>query len=1085
MKKNAAFRVFQASAGSGKTYTLVKEYLKLCLKSEADVSNFKTILAMTFTNAAANEMKERIVSDLCGIINSTEPQGIEADLINELEIADGQLKQNAQRLLTAIMHDYSSFCVCTIDAFVQKISRSFAHDLGLSSQYMVSIDNTEMANVVVENIGTQISDDNAFLAKIVQDFCKNQFDIGRSNDLEDKLGTFVVKLMTEKAYQRDENNNIHNLEQYEETDKFLKEKVKGFENKMRECLNRFRAFESSNGLSMADYYYTTTGFASYFNKIANKEFTEPGKRFLDAADQGAWYSSSAERRFSKPELEEMTNELKPILKSILQLFDNDYPAYVFYSSQRKLLCMYALRAKIREEFQKISDEDEIVHISEFNKLINGVLGDYSVPFIYERVGETYRHVFVDEFQDTSVMQWQNLLPLIDNGLSTDSMSMIVGDGKQSIYRFRSGEVGQLVSLPEIFALPDDERQKYFEQYQDNLKAHFGFTQLDTNRRSFQNVVKFNNDFFEKTYKKLSVEHQRVYIDKDNAFGKEVSVAQKTFKKDEGFVQMQLYDPEEKAFCFEAIEKLIIELLDKGYGYGDIAILTRKSSFGSSIANYLNDKNIPVVSRDSILLKSSDKVRLLANTLRYLIEKENAAVVANEIFLWHLVSEREFSGDVSLIFDKVKEITKGEIDLETVLGIGEPGLLSGLMAKATCLYDLCASLVRIFGFDAIDDAFLNSFMEEVFKWQNGVRESIIDFLDFWGKKQNILSIESVGTNAVNIMTIHKSKGLQFPVVIYPKAIVDLDERIQGNSNSEEVWVKPEDLGFEAIPNLEKVLLSLDKKVKLMGEKAIAISENDDNGNRLDNLNLLYVAFTRAIQRLYVFAENSEKENVIKDYMQLDCLPEGVSVSEDGLLLQMGNPDFQKPKHDEKKTDEVVLIGETQGDLASCDWFSKIDVDSDPTMLWMSPDDKLSPSEWGELVHEMLSKIATADDIDRALQPYILEGVIDEETSIILKDKMMQMMVDPIVGKAFAKEARVKNECEILSDGKILRPDRYAELPDEIVLLDYKTGKKDPKHHRQLKDYIVALREMVQKDIHAYLVYLAEPIEVEEVVMDTLF
>ena len=537
MNANAAFRVYQASAGSGKTYTLVKEYLKLCLKSEAHVNNFKTILAMTFTNAAANEMKERIVSDLNNIINSTEPKGIEADLIHELEIDDAQLKHNAQLLLQSIIHDYSSFCVCTIDAFVQKLSRSFAHDLGLSSQYMVSIDGKEMSNAVVESLGSQISDDNAFLAKIVTDFCKNQFDSDHSSNLEEKLGSFVVKLMTEKAYQRDENNNIHNLEQYEETDKFLKDKVKGFEDKMRECLNQFRAFESRNGLSMADYYYTTTGFASYFNKIAKKEFTEPGKRFLEAADQGVWYSNSAERRFSKAELEEMTSELKPILKLILQLFDDDYPAYVFYSSQRKLLCMYALRAKIREEFQKISDEDEIVHISEFNKLINNVLGDYSVPFIYERVGETYRHVFVDEFQDTSVMQWQNLLPLIDNGLSTDSMSMIVGDGKQSIYRFRSGEVGQLVSLPEIFALPDDERQKYFKQYQDNLKAHFGFTQLGTNRRSFQNIIKFNNDFFEKTYTKLSAEHQRVYVDQCNKYGKKVSVFQETSKPEEGYKKL--------------------------------------------------------------------------------------------------------------------------------------------------------------------------------------------------------------------------------------------------------------------------------------------------------------------------------------------------------------------------------------------------------------------------------------------------------------------------------------------------------------------------------------------------------------------
>lgn len=1085
MKGNTAFRVFQASAGSGKTYTLVKEYLKLCLKSESDVANFRTILAMTFTNAAANEMKERIVSDLCNIIGSAEPEGIEADLVEELRITDTQLKKNAQSLLTCIMHDYSSFCVCTIDAFVQKISRSFVHELGLSSQYTVSIDDNEMANAVVESMGAQISDDNAFLSQIVSDFCKNQFDNDRSNNLQENLISFIEKLMAEKAYQRDENNNIHDLEQYQATDKFLKEKAEAFEGKMKDCLDQFKAFERRNDLSIQDYYYTTGSFAAYFNKIAKKNYEDPGVRFINAANQGAWYSKVAEKRFSTSELDRLTNELTPILQSVLQLIENERASYLFYNSQRDMLCMYALRTRIREEFQRISDEDEIVHISEFNKMINNVLGDYSVPFIYEKVGETYRHVFVDEFQDTSIMQWQNLLPLIDNGLSTNEMSMVVGDGKQSIYRFRSGEVGQLVSLPEIFALPNDERHDAFAQYQENLKSHFGFSQLDTNRRSFQNIIKFNNDFFEKTYKELSEEHQRVYIDKNEEFGKEVSVAQKTFKAKEGFVQVQLYDPKDKEFCYGAIEKLIVDLLGKGYKYGDIAILTRKSDFGSMIANYLNDKKIPIVSRDSILLKSSDKVRLLVNTLRYLIDRSNEIVVANEIYLWHLVNDADNADDVTQIFDSVKAIAKGEADIEAVLGLGESGLLAEVLSKATCLYDLCASLERLFGFNSLNDAFLDFFMEEVFKWQSGLTESITDFLAFWDKKQDKLSIESAEANAVNIMTIHKSKGLQFPVVIYPKAITDLDYRLGGNSKAEEIWVKPEDLGFEPIPNLEKVLFKLTKEVEKMGSLAFDYYQKEVQDNRLDNLNLLYVAFTRAMQRLYVLAEDSDKNNVIQEYLNLETLPEGMMVEADHKLLQFGNPDFQKPVPKEENAEKVTVIGNVERDLASCDWFGKINVDSNPSMFWMSPDDKLSPSEWGELVHEILSKIETADDIDRALQPYLLEGIIDEDTATMLKDKMLQMMNNPIICKAFADDAKVKNECEILSEGEIKRPDRYAELPDEIILLDYKTGKKAHSHHQQLKDYIVALRQMVTKEIRAYLVYLTDPIEVEEVAMDTLF
>lgn len=1057
----------------------------LCLKSHADVANFRTILAMTFTNAAANEMKERIVNDLCDIVGNARPEGIQADLIKELGITADELKHNAQSLLTCIMHDYSSFCVCTIDAFVQKLSRSFAHELGLSAQYAVSIDEKEMANAVVDNLGAQISDENAFLAKIVTDFCNNRFDSNHSINLKESVADFVAKLMTEEAFQRDENNNILNLEQYKETEAFLNGKLQRFEDQMKKLSDQFRDFEKRHDFCDKDYYRGAGGFVSCFNKMAKRDYKPATRYFRDAATEGVWCSKNNEKRFSNSELDAMTAELTPILRSVLHCLDTELPAYQFYKSQRDLLCLYALRTKIRDEFKKISDEDEIVHISEFNKLINNVLGDYSVPFVYEKVGEKFRHVFVDEFQDTSIMQWQNLLPLIDNGLSTNAMSMVVGDGKQSIYRFRSGEVGQIVSLPEIYALPDDERYEAFAQYQRNLVAHFGFHQLDTNRRSFENVVNFNNDFFGKTYKYLSEAHQRVYIDVDDKHNKEVSVKQKTHKKEKGFVQVQLFDNEDNEFCLCSIKQLIGELLKKGYSYSDIAILTRETKLGSLIANYLNDNGISVISRDSILLKSSDKVRLMVNTLRYLIERANVSVVANVVYLYHLVFSPDFEGELSGLFDAVSDIAHGKVAIETELGIGEPGLLFGIMAKATCLYDLCASLLRLFGLDALNDAFLDYFMDEVFKWQSGVQESIVDFLAFWEKKSNKLSISPSNTDAVSIVTIHKSKGLQFPVVIYPQAITDLNFRLGGNSKVEEIWVKPESLGFEAIPNLEKVILKLSKKAEEMGGQAAAYLQKESDDLRLDNLNLLYVAFTRAMQRLYVLAPAGGKENVISDYLASDTLPEGMTVTEEGRLLQYGNPDFHNPTPKEQADSGVTVMGEGKEAEPSCNWFAKINLDAAPSMFWMSPDDKMSPSEWGELVHAMLSKVEKAADIDHALQPYLMEGLIDGDMAELLKHKLSQMCHHALIGKAFADDAKVKNECDILCDGEIMRPDRYAELHDEIILLDYKTGKKDPKHHRQLKNYIVALREMVDKEIRAYLVYLTDPVEVEAVLMDTLF
>ena len=250
MGNAANFKVFQASAGAGKTFTLIKEYLKLCLKNEGTVSNFRNILAITFTNAAANEMKAKIVHALCEIIDSVEidQKSMEAKLLEELGISDAELKRNAQNLMTCIMHDYSSFCVSTIDAFVQKLSRSFAHDLGLPSQYTVSIDSDEIAETITQNIGLKISDKDDYLTCLLIDFSNNQFDNQRSTAIESQLSEFIAKLMTEKAYQKDENNNIKNPVQYKQTLEFLNGNVYGFEQELKPLLNDFEAIEKRYGL---------------------------------------------------------------------------------------------------------------------------------------------------------------------------------------------------------------------------------------------------------------------------------------------------------------------------------------------------------------------------------------------------------------------------------------------------------------------------------------------------------------------------------------------------------------------------------------------------------------------------------------------------------------------------------------------------------------------------------------------------------------------------------------------------------------------------------------------------------------------
>ena len=1080
MSQDANFQVFQASAGSGKTYTIVKEYLKLCLGSEGQTDNFRHILAITFTNASANDMKSKIVNQLHEIIEgeSFAKDSMPFSLMQELNLSEASLKRNAQLLLTRIIHDYSSFCVSTIDAFVQKLSRSFAHDLGLPSQYTVSIDNEEIAEAITNNIGLQIEEKNAFLVQLLLDFSENQFANERNKPLQAELSDFVMKLMSEKAYQRIENTTLNGEIQYKQTLDFMKDKMHGFEQKIKSFVDEFKAIEQRYGLQTEDYWQRKSGVQSFINKLAKRSFAKPNSYFYTAIDK--------RKCLSDPSKQEANEALLSILEPLRDFYDKELGKYLFFSSQRNLLYLYALRAKIVEEFEKLAQEEEVVHISEFNKLLNSVMGDFSVPFVYERIGEHFTHIFVDEFQDTSVLQWQNLLPLVDNGLSNNAMSMVVGDGKQSIYRFRSGEVEQIVKLPEIHALPEDDRQPVFQLYEQNLKDHFHFENLGANYRSFENVVEFNNAFFEWAHQKLVEPWKKVYKAEKDAYGKEVSIHQHPMKKEKGLVQVELYQAENHPdYCFERIEALIRELTEaKGYCYADITLLTRRTEYGSEIANYLNDRGIPVISQESILLKSSHKVQLLVNTLRYLLHPENKISIANILYFRQLTQENGQTLPLNHLFEAVNPIVEGTTEIENALGLDSAGLFRKLFSKSTCLYDLCASLIRVYRLETPNDAFLNYFMDEVYKFQNGLQEGIEEFLTFWDKKQDKLAVKSVSGNAVKIMTIHKSKGLEFNVVIYPEAITDLDEKLRSNAVAE-LWIQPQDIKMDDVPNLDKVLFKLGSSAELMGEKAAKLVENEKESNRLDNLNLLYVALTRAKQRLYLIARQSKdakKQNLMEGFLE-ECAIDMKKVSDQNgvALYRFGDADFSNPDEKEHKELDVNSLDNS----ISMDWFQKINIDSEPSMFWISPEDKMQPREWGDLVHQILSKIQTVDDIDSALQPYLLEGTINQETADILKDKVHQMAKDPQIAAAFVKEAKVKNECEILCDGEILRPDRYAELPDVIYLLDYKTGKKDDDYRVQLKNYIFALQGMVTKEIRGYLVYLHDPIEVEKVLMDTLF
>ena len=1060
-RPNKAFKVYQASAGSGKTYTIVKEYLGLCLKSPADTANFNQILAITFTNKAANEMKAKILQHLNDIINSDlkdQPKSMEASLIEELGIDRTSLKANAELLFQKIIHDYSSFCVSTIDAFVQRLSRSFAKDLKLPTQFNVSIDEDEVADAITERIGEKIgenvSEDDRFLTNILRDFSELKFDNEKSSKIAGNIHEFIKKLFSEEAFQKNEQNHFTDEVQYKETLDFLNQKVFPFEADCKQFVNDFEAFIKANGLTEEDFNFKAKGpCLSFLKNLKENKYPTLGERQLQIIEGSFnWYSKVLAK---KAGFDSIDADFQRVFVSFLKKYQQRIGSYLFYRSQLNLLSLYVLRSIIKQEMADYIGEEQIVHISEFNKRINELMGDFSVPFVYERLGEHFKHLFIDEFQDTSVLQWQNLIPLLDNSLANSNMSMVVGDGKQSIYRWRNGEVGQIVSLPMIYGKP--EASPAFDQFEHNLLNNFNFTELKVNHRSFENIINFNNDFFLYSVDYLPEDCRKVYVEKNEEFEKNVSIKQELYLEDKGYVQAELFDPkDDDTVMLDRIKELIEELSTKGFSKSDISILVRSNRTGSMIANYLNDNGIDVVSAESILLKSSDKVQLIIHTLDYLIHDNNTAVVASVLYFWHATHHKGFNGIVDGIFDRANSIAKGELEIEEEMGM-EPGSLKLLLAKSYNLYDLCSAMMRLYGFNTVGDSYLNFLLDFIYKWQSSDEAGISSFLEFWEKKKDKLSVSTGNADAVNIMTIHKSKGLEFNVVICPFVVDNLD-----NKKSTTLWISPEALGFEAIPNIEKIQFTLTKDSASWSPQAKQLADQENAKVRLDNMNINYVAFTRAVQRLHILAYQSKDTDKSPLNAFLKDHPNSY-----------GDPETRKVELKKGQANLRDVFTES----AAGEWFDKITIDPNPSMFWISREDKMKPQEWGEFVHQVLSEVQNAKDIDQVLNPYVDSGVIDKPTASMLYGIFSQMVLHPVIYEAFTDLAKVKNECEILTSGhEIVRPDRYAELPDKIILLDYKTGKPSKDHHKQLQLYMSVLKKMTNKKIEAYLVYLGDAVQV---------
>lgn len=704
---------------------------------------------------------------------------------------------------------------------------------------------------------------------------------------------------------------------------------------------------------------------------------------------------------------------------------------------------------IQKELNSLKAEQNKLLISEFNELIYNEIKDQPTPFIYERLGEKFNHYFIDEFQDTSILQWLNLKPLIDNALSSkDGSLMLVGDAKQAIYRWRGGDANQFIKLY-------DKTDKPFFT---NPKVEL----LDTNYRSFEEIINFNNSLFkyvsEERLSKLS--YQDLY---DKA-------SQKIRKAEKGYVNLSFLQfsnvkEGDQHYPVAVLEK-INQCLEIGFEEKDICILVRKRKQGVTIANYLSKHSISINSSETLLLSNSKKVMFLVNFLRLLVTPNDDTIkvyVLEFLAEWFKVEDAHH-----FIATKIKLPFYSIVNELEVFNV----VMSEKELVQLPLYDLCETLIRKFQLIDESDSYVQYFLDEILNFSSKQQPDLASFLNYFEERKNKLSIVSPQhLNAVKIMTIHQSKGLEFPVVIFPYADTPIfDER------EPKVWYPLDEATYNGF---SYALISANKDLEQFGETGKALYETHRSQLELDSMNILYVALTRAVEHLYIITKKdiNEKGMVAKDnYASLfiNFLMNKGIWDNNRVVYSFGNLEYTPiiEEHEKVTSFSHYFISQSKES-------HQLNIISNKGLLWDT--EQALAIERGNLIHLMLSKIYTKMDIDFVFNEFLNSGELSLDKANDLKELVVNVLDHPSLSAYYSSNVKIYNEVEIMDSlGNVYRLDRLVISPqNEAIIIDYKTGDEQSHHKQQLLKYATLVEELEYKVKKCLIVYLNEVINIVEV------
>lgn len=1027
-------KIYNASAGSGKTYTLVQEYLSIVLKGSQASWNperFRHILAMTFTNKAADEMKQRILQGLITLSKreaekSDKEKKFTADTVSFLSMDAELAAERSSLVLNKLLHHYGAFSVMTIDKFTHKVIRTFSRDLNLSIDFDVELDESRLRRSVTDLLFDQIGR-NEELTSLMKRYANANLADDKSWNFSKDLFEFSKNLFKENAIESIERLKKLSAADFLKIQESLIASNKKFENQLKGLGELGLEMIRSNGLSAEDFAgKTTSGITSLFAQNAAGNVKSPTATHIKNVEEGNWGHKTSP---NKAIADGIASDLEKIYHQIVDLIEKFESTYILNKEILKNINNLSLLNHLVQLLDDLKDEDNILLISDFHKKIAEVIANEPVPFIYERLGVKYQYFLLDEFQDTSHLQWVNTVPLLYNSLASGYENLIVGDGKQAIYRWRNGEVEQFARLPEEIYNPGNIESLNEASYK--FKEEGKLIPLDKNYRSAAEIIGFNNDLFEHILNenKDSIEH--IY----KGFKQ---IPTKDFK---GYVELNFEKDLESEDQLEYVLASIKKCEAANYEWKDICVLVRNKTDGSQVARFLSDEGIDVISQDSLLIGKDLGVKFLISLISATAypANRNFKIKSLEHFANYVLEK-----DVSTIVDE--NLDKLHLPLWKLLQPYQYQIKS--IEHFHNFYEFVESLIAAFDLNLSNNPYLQFFLEKVHEFEKRNSSDLRAFITWYndkGKNESILSPK--GANAVQIMTIHKAKGLQFPVVIFP--FCDWTLKL----SREIVWIQDT---VEKLPSFFVNLSSKIEKTELEG-----IYNQEHSKFILDQINLLYVAFTRPERALFV-SGNLNKSDQVSNKLLSNYLDSNQFMRKEGNFQVCGelvsvSLEADDPTQEYKAEFIKQVMDKPQMSFKSAENWDIDDLDEKRL--------------FGTKVHQVLADLNNQDELEMVLQQHLRKGFISVEE----KDSIAKLISKLFENLHFQQyfEGEIFNEQSILTGkGRKLIPDKIVVKENQTLVIDFKTGQESSAHVEQILTYVQILKELGFPNVKGEIFYTEE-------------